>query len=105
MNRLDQQHGPDEARPAAGDYFLVVTEDSTWYVSTVIAQFIEVCLDDEPRPQWVKFVDLSGSRVRLRLKDIEYICQCTAEQRSAERVFFHALKQERKADRFWDDDA
>ena len=55
-------------------------------MSTVIAQFIEVCLDDEPRPQWVKFVDLSGSRVRLRLKDIEYICQCTAEQRSAERV-------------------
>jgi hypothetical protein len=52
----------------------------------------------------VKFVDLTGARVRLRTRQIEYVCQCTADQRAAEREFFRSLKQERKADRSWDEE-
>ncbi len=101
MNRLRQRLGEEGAQPDAGDYFIVVGENFTWYVSTEMARFIEACLDRKFRPRWVTFVDLGGSRVRVRARHIEFICQCTTEQRAAERDFFRALKQERKADRAW----
>ena len=59
-----------------------------------MAKAIEARLDAKRRPRWVTFVDLTGSRVRLRARRIEYICQCTAEQRTAERAFFRSLKRE-----------
>jgi hypothetical protein len=104
MNRVQEPHDDGTARPQAGDYFLVCGEWCTWYVSTAMARFIERCLDARPRPKWVKFVDLTGARVRVRARQIEYICQCTAEQRATERAFFRSLTQERKADRSWDED-
>jgi hypothetical protein len=104
MNRLEQRQGGESAEPLAGDYFLVVGENFTWYVSTEMARFIEACLDCKSRPRWIRFVDLAGSRVRVRARQIEYICQCTSEQRAAERAFFRALKQEPKVDRSWGED-
>ena len=103
MSRV-QQAFEEGARPAAGEFFVVSGESSTWYVSAVMARFIERCLDAEPRAVWVAFVDLTGARIRLRTRRIDCICQCTPDQRAAERAFFRALKQERKADRSYGED-
>jgi hypothetical protein len=56
------------------------------------------------RPKWVKFVHLTGARVRLRTRQIEYVCQCTTEQRAVELAFFRSLRRERKPDRSWEED-
>ncbi|MGH7518800.1 MAG: hypothetical protein ACREOC_15270 [Gemmatimonadales bacterium] len=104
MNRLQEPFEDGAARPAVGDYFVVSGDCCTWYVSTTMARVIEQSLDGRARPKWVTFVDLTGARIRLRARQIEYIGQCTAEQRAAERAFFRSLNQERKADRSWEDD-
>ena len=102
MKRIEEQSQEEPARPRAADHFVVVADDCAWFVSTEMARFIEVCLEAEPRPKWVKFVDLTGSRVRLRARLIEAIHQSTAEQRAAERAFHRALERERKADRSYE---
>jgi hypothetical protein len=105
MKRLQEQSDDGAARPVGGgDYFVVSGDCCTWYVSTEMARFIEACLDVVPPPRWVKFVDLTGARIRLRARLIDSISQCTAEQRASERAFHRGLNQERKADRSWDDD-
>jgi hypothetical protein len=104
MNSLKDGSEPEAVKPHAGDYFIVSGENSTWYVSTRMARFIETVLDAEPEVRWVKFVDLSGSRVRLRTRQIDYICQCTADQRHLDREFSRALTRERKSDRSWGED-
>lgn len=69
-----------------------------------MARFIETCLDERPRTKWLKFVDLTGSRVRLASRHVEYIYQSTAELRAAERRFQRELRQEQNQDRNWDED-
>jgi hypothetical protein len=99
------QNREEESPPEAGaaDYFVVVGEFCTWYVSTPMARFIEECLDARKPPKWVKFVDLIGSRIRLRTRQIEFIAQCTAEQREVERAFFRAIRRERRENKEWDE--
>jgi hypothetical protein len=103
MNWLEEVLEPNAERPGPGDYFIVSGESFTWYVSTAMAKAIEARLGAKPRARWVTFVDLAGSRIRLRARRIEYICQCTADQRAADRAFFRALKRERKGDRSWEE--
>ena len=104
MNNLRENSEPEVVRPTAGDYFIVSAEGSTWYVSTEMARFIETALDSWPRPRWVKFIDLVGSRVRLRTAQIDVVCQSTVEQRALDREINRALNRERKADRSWGED-
>lgn len=104
MTRRLQEPHEEAARPAAGDYFVVGGDCGVWYVSTAMARAIDACLGAVPQPRWIAFVDLTGARIRLRTRQIDYLCQCTADQRSAERAFFRSLNQERKADRSWDGD-
>jgi hypothetical protein len=87
------------------DYFLVVTHIEWWAVSREMAQAIEASLSESPVPEWVMFVDLTGARVRARARLIEYIYQCTADQRALSRAFHRARSSERKADPNWDEDA
>ena len=94
----DGTHEPREE--GAADYFVVVGENWTWYVSTEMVRFIETSL--ESGEAWVTFVDLTGSRIRLRMNKIEFIAQSTADQRATERDFFRAMRRENKADRDWD---
>jgi hypothetical protein len=51
------------------------------------------------------FVDLTGARLRVRTRLIEYIHQCTAEQRTLTRAFYRARRAEWKAETDWDEDA
>jgi hypothetical protein len=76
MNRLQEPFEEGAGRPAAGDYFVVAADCCTWCVSTTMARSIEQSLDGRPRPKWVTFVDLTGARIRLRARQIEYIGQC-----------------------------
>jgi hypothetical protein len=96
----------EEKQPAAGvlgDYFVVVTKQWNWQVSTVMAKHLEACLDADPRSKWVKFVDLTGSRIRVRADTIVTIAQSTAEQRAADRALSRLARQEQKADRNWEE--
>jgi hypothetical protein len=86
------------------DYFLVVTHIEWWAVSREMAQAIEASLGESPVPEWVMFVDLMGARVRTRTRLIEYVYQCTAEQRALARAFQRARRAERKAEPDWDED-
>ena len=92
------------AKPTAGDYFVVSGDRCTWCVSTEMARLIEAHLDAEPPARWVRFVDLTGARIRLRTRLIESITQSAADQRASRRAFHRMLDRERKADRSWDDD-
>ena len=91
-------------RELPGDYFIVVTHIEWWAVSREMAQTIEASLGESPVPEWVMFVDLTGARVRARSRTIEYIYQCTAEQRALSRAFQRARSAERKADPDFDED-
>jgi len=89
--------------PGAGDYFVIQCRDSSWfYVSTVMARAIDRKLGRLFRPRWITFVDISGSRIRLRTDDITSLVQLTAEQRDQGRAFDRDRSQENRNDRDWD---
>ena len=68
------QEGQRAEDPHAGDFYVVVSEMGTWYVDAGTAFRIGRALDRAwPRAQWVKFIDLSGSRVWLRAGSIESV--------------------------------
>jgi hypothetical protein len=104
MNRL-RQHPEEEEPPraAGGDHFSLSARSATWCVSTEMARHVETCLE-QGRPGWVSFVELTGSRVRLRTREIEYLAQSTLEQRASARALQRALNRERRQDRRWSED-
>jgi hypothetical protein len=102
-NTKERFERPGQPEPPV-DYFLVAARFELWYVSREMAQAIEASLNETPASHWVMFVDLTGARIRVRARLIEYIYQCTAEQRSLARAFYRARKAERKAETDWDED-
>jgi hypothetical protein len=86
------------------DYFIVATSLMEWYVSREIAAFIDECLEETPAPRWVTFVDLTGARVRVRARLLQYVAQCTVDQRALARAMQRAMNREAKADRDWDEE-
>jgi hypothetical protein len=93
--------GPPE--PPA-DYFVVAAQPGVWYVSREMAKAIEASLNATPVPVWVTFVDLTGARVRVRTRLIEYVYHCTAEQRALGRAFRRARRAEYKEEPDWDEE-
>jgi hypothetical protein len=96
--RKDGAEAPRE--PFAAEYFVVIGEYSSWYVSTPMARLIEECLD--AGAEWVKFVDLTGARIRLRTRMINYITQHSADQRAMERDFNRRIRENDGGEN-WDD--
>lgn len=88
------QMADNPQRPTAGDYFVVSTGSTTWWVSTAMARHIEATIDKWPRTRWVTFIDLSGARVRVRVSQVNWILQSTVEQRAFDRALTRALHQE-----------
>ena len=93
-----------QSEDAAAHFFVVSTEGEWWYVSTAMARFVEECLDQSDEPEWVKFVDVHGSRIRVRADEILSVVQSSPEQRAAYREFSRRMNRERKADRNYEDD-
>jgi hypothetical protein len=83
---------------ALGDFFVVSTEWDTWCVSTEMARHIDACLDADPVPRWVTFVDVTGARVRLRADSVESVTQRSVEQRAIGRRFERLARDERRTD-------
>ena len=103
------QYQRDEVAAAApeqnaGDYFVLSAESGSWVVSTAMVRAIESALDAWPAPRWIRFVDLSGSRVRVRASTLHYIVQSTPDQRAFDRRMCRALREERKGEEGWEDD-
>jgi hypothetical protein len=89
----------ERSRPdALGDFFVVSTEWDTWCVSTEMARHIDACLDSDPLPRWLTFVDVTGARVRLRADSVESLTQRSIEQRAVGRRFERQARDERRMD-------
>jgi hypothetical protein len=97
MAKIHESPEARERLPLPRDWFTVVTSDWHWKVSREMATHVERALVEQPMPRWVVFVDLAGSRVRLRTALIDFVEQTTADQRRVERAITAALKREAKA--------
>lgn len=104
MTVLQESQESAEEPSGVGDYFVLDAEGSSWYLSVEMACAVDRDLTARPPPEWTVFVDLAGSRVRLRTRRIEHLVQSTADQRAAHREFHRRLKQERDANRAWDEE-
>jgi hypothetical protein len=97
----------EEERPPvlAGDFYVVVSQYSTFYVSPETAARIGRVLDRRwLAPRWVKFTDLSGARIWLLRRNVEAVYESTETQRSTDRQFHRARRLEERADRTWDEE-
>jgi hypothetical protein len=83
---------------ALGDFFVVSTEWDTWCVSTEMARHLDACLDTDPLPHWITFVDVTGARVRLRADSVASLTQRSVEQRALGRRFERLAREERRMD-------
>jgi hypothetical protein len=75
-------------------YFVLESGAGSWVVSREMAAFVERELDREPAPQWVRFVDVTGARVRLRTDLIRDLRQSSAEIRALWRRFMQDRRKE-----------
>lgn len=103
--RLYLENIEDAEDARVGAFFAVRGEFGVFYVTRAMAERIEWALDRRDVPQWLKFTDWAGSRIRLRPAGIRSIVEVTPEQRTTERKLYRALRREEKADRrVWEDD-
>ena len=103
MNRISQymEESPNEEH---GDFFIVAGPFGAVSVTNETAARIDEVLDRESVPEWIVFDDRSGSRVRVRTREIRSIVESTAAQRAADRRFDRARQREEQEDRRpWDD--
>ncbi len=104
MAEIQKSPEARERLPPPSDWFMVAARDCHWKVSREMAAHIERALVEQPMPRWVVFVDVTGSRVRLRTTLIEFVEQSTADQRRLGRAVYAALKTEAKAQGQEEDD-
>ena len=104
MKDLKKKAETPDQRPGPGDYYEVNSRWGTWYVSPETAARIGRALDRRKRPDWLKFVDLNGSRAWVRSDRIESIAESTERQRTNDRDFQYLRRKEDRGARRWDDD-
>lgn len=105
FNRLKGYFEPFEDQAPANDFYVVVYGWSVFYVTREVADRILRDLDARSPPRWIRFTDLSGSRVSVRSARISFVFESTFAQRAAERAFDRARRLEEKADRRpWEDE-
>jgi hypothetical protein len=102
--KLKERQETPEERTGPGDYFLVMTDCGTWYVSQQTAASIGRVLDRWIRPRWLKFQDLTGSRAWVRTASVDCVTESTERQRTENREFFYLMQKESRANRRWDMD-
>lgn len=98
----DREPAPDDPE---SDYFVVSGGAGHYHVSGETADRLIRQLTKPIPPRWLAFVDLHGSRVRVRSKGIDEIRERSTLQRQRERDFGRARRREAKEDRRpWEDD-
>ena len=98
--------GPDDEEEVPyGDFVVVSGTFGSACVTHETAFLIERRLDEQPVPKWISFRDRSGSRIRVRPREIRALAESTAEQRAHDRKLDRARRLEEKSDRrAWEDD-
>ncbi len=95
---------PEEEREyRVGEYFAVSGATFGYAVSSEMVRFIESELQRWPRRTWITFVDLNGSRVRVRSRLILQMTQCSVEQRAVDRAFIRGLRREEQDEEAWEE--
>lgn len=106
MNRVREylEEEPDEEH-ASGDYWVIYGEAGMFYVGAETAAEVARRLARWWSARWITFVDISGSRVRLRGREVQAVYESTQLQRTRDRAFHRARQLEDASDRRpWDDD-
>src|SRR5262245_1543553 len=67
------------------EYFVVVTPRAWLRVSPQTARVLSRTLRKRLQPRWVRVVDITGSEVLLRPRDISLIVESTPDQRALDR--------------------
>lgn len=93
---IDPMRAEHDVPPPTARFFVVRGEYGCWFVSTGMAMAIERDLAAWPPRRWISFVDLHGSRIRVRPKAIVVVEQSTAAQRDAARWFHQQLCDEQE---------
>lgn len=96
----DKAREPD----GPGDYYMVIAEYGTYFVSGATAARIGRVLERWFRPRWLKFADVNGSRVWVRTRAVHAVTESTLTQRTRDREFDYLRRREERAERRWDDD-
>jgi len=106
LNRLTLlRDGLPPPEPGYGDFYVVSGAFGSVSVTGETARAIERSLDARRPVRWLLFRDRSGSRIRVRARDVRSVCESTAEQRAFDRRMDRAREREEQADRRqWEDD-
>ena len=100
VNRLKEYlEEPEERPPELEEYWLVATPWDIHYVTAEEARKVNRQMDRILPWRWVRFVDVYGSRVRVRKAWIGQVRESTKSQRSTERQFRRAQREEEKSER------
>ncbi len=98
MNRI-ARYMEEPAEQEYGDFYVVAGEFGSACVTSDVAARIEAVLDRWLVPKWIAFRDRSGSRIRVRTRQIRSIGESTAAQRASDRRIDRARQREEQEDR------
>jgi hypothetical protein len=90
---------PPPEPEAYGDFYVVSGAFGSVCVTAATARAIERQLDRPTPTRWLVFRDRSGSRVRVRARDVRCVCESTAAQRAFDRRMDRAREREERSDR------
>jgi hypothetical protein len=76
------------------EYFALDSDSGYWMVSVEAAREIERALDRWPPPRWLRFVDITGSRIRIRSEGVRSLTQSSPEIRETWRRFNRERQEE-----------
>ena len=96
MNRIREHLEGLDDEPTYGDFVVVSGPFGSVSVTYEAAREVERQLDR--RKRWIVFRDRSGSRLRVRARDVRSLCESTVEQRAADRRFAWARRREEESD-------
>lgn len=100
INRILRYLRPRDERVSAPEltYWLVVTELATIRVRESVARTLMAQMKRWRSPEWITVLDLDGSRIMLRAREVRYIAESTPRQRAAYRAWVRERAAEEEED-------
>ncbi len=95
INRLTEYFGAPGVPPPPENYWFVYRrEGGGWTVTPETAEYVGRMLDLRRTPEWIRFMDVFGSDVRVRTSWITAIEECSNDQRARARAFWQKIQGE-----------
>ena len=105
INRLKKLDPDPENEEPARDFWEITAKYERFYVDRLTAERVLAELARVIPPRRIRFVDLFGSEVSARSREIGNVVESKAGQRASLRQFERARRDEWKAERRpWEDD-